>query len=79
MKPLPKTRKEAMKKGEPFFFTGKPCKRGHVCPRRTKNGDCLLCHRAWRPILKGFAIFGGAFLAQLTFSFLTSNKNESWD
>lgn len=32
-------------------FTGKPCKRGHISPRRADNRDCLECvklrHRGW--------------------------------
>lgn len=42
---LPKTRKEAMELGYKFYFTGKPCKNGHIEPRKTKRGKCLGCQR----------------------------------
>lgn len=47
------SREYAKERGLKFFFTGKACKRGHVCPRYTstvsstggliKGGDCYLC------------------------------------
>jgi len=39
---LPKTRKEAQDSGAKYYFTGKPCKHGHVAPRKTK-GACVEC------------------------------------
>lgn len=39
---LPKTRKEAQKTGAAYYFTGEPCKHGHVAPRKTK-GACVEC------------------------------------
>ena len=39
---LPKTRKEAQALGAKYYFTGEPCKHGHVAPRKTK-GSCLEC------------------------------------
>jgi 5-methylcytosine-specific restriction endonuclease McrA len=39
---LPKTRKEAKTLGLPYYFTGEPCKHGHIAPRKTK-GACLTC------------------------------------
>jgi hypothetical protein len=27
------------------YFTGKPCLRGHVAPRRAHNGVCIECER----------------------------------
>ena len=45
-------RKEALAKGLKRFFTGKPCKRGHVVERRVDTGDCIEClnqrGRKWR-------------------------------
>jgi 5-methylcytosine-specific restriction endonuclease McrA len=40
---LPKTRSEAKAQGANFYFTGEPCKHGHVAPRKTKGActDCL--------------------------------------
>ena len=39
---LPKTRKEAQALGAKYYFTGEPCKHGHVAPRKTK-GACIEC------------------------------------
>lgn len=36
---------EAAAKGETQYFTGKPCKRGHIAPRSTANSTCLECSR----------------------------------
>lgn len=38
----PKTRKEAKALGAAYYFTGEPCVRGHVAPRKTK-GACVEC------------------------------------
>lgn len=39
------SRAEARAAGLPRYFTGKPCKRGHISERRTTGGNCLTCHR----------------------------------
>lgn len=39
---LPTTRSEAKRLKEPLYFTGKPCVRGHVAPRKLK-GACVEC------------------------------------
>lgn len=39
---LPKTRAEAKATGAAHYFTGEPCKHGHVAPRKTK-GVCVEC------------------------------------
>jgi hypothetical protein len=39
---LPKTRAEAKAAGASHYFTGLPCKHGHVAPRKTK-GACVEC------------------------------------
>lgn len=38
-------RKEALNAGLPHYFTGKPCKSGHVAPRYARNGTCHECRR----------------------------------
>jgi hypothetical protein len=44
---LPKTRSEAKAQGVKFYFTGEPCKHGHIAPRKTK-GACVDCLKvAW--------------------------------
>jgi hypothetical protein len=39
---LPKSRAEAKATGAKYYFTGEPCKYGHVAPRKTK-GACIEC------------------------------------
>jgi 5-methylcytosine-specific restriction endonuclease McrA len=39
---LPSTRAEAKKTGSKYYFTGQPCKHGHIAPRKTK-GACVEC------------------------------------
>ena len=38
----PNTREEAKKIGAKYYFTGQPCKHGHVALRKTK-GSCIEC------------------------------------
>ncbi len=44
---LPKTRAEAKATGATHYFTGEPCKHGHIAPRKTKGAcvECLEMHR----------------------------------
>lgn len=48
---LPLTRKEAKLTANLYYFTGKPCKHGHVSPRRS-SGVCVDCNaiqcKKWR-------------------------------
>ena len=39
------TVEEARKRGLRFYFTGVPCRRGHVSPRHVKNHTCKECQR----------------------------------
>jgi hypothetical protein len=39
---LPKTRKEAQDLGAKYYFTGEPCKHGHIALRK-KKGSCVEC------------------------------------
>lgn len=36
-------RKTAKSRGLKFYFTGKPCPKGHVCARRSQCGGCFDC------------------------------------
>ena len=36
-------KQEAIKNGEKKYFTGKPCKHGHIAERYTKDGNCIVC------------------------------------
>lgn len=38
-------RKEARQANETYYFTGKPCKRGHIATRRAINGFCTECEK----------------------------------
>jgi hypothetical protein len=42
---LPKTRNEAQKDDIVAYFTGKPCKNGHIDKRYTNTGICYACKR----------------------------------
>lgn len=37
------SRKEALTKGLAKYFTGKPCKYGHIAKRRVSNWNCVVC------------------------------------
>ena len=39
---MPKSRAEAKEAGAKYYFTGEPCCRGHMAPRKTK-GSCIEC------------------------------------
>jgi len=39
---LPKSRGEAKAAGAKYYYTGEPCSRGHIAPRKTK-GCCIEC------------------------------------
>lgn len=39
---LPRSRAEAKTVGASYYFTGEPCKHGHIAPRKTK-GSCIEC------------------------------------
>ena len=41
------SRKEAKEKGLSFYFTGKPCKHGHIAKRRIANNLCVACQRIY--------------------------------
>lgn len=40
------SRKEALALGLKFYFTGQPCKNGHLCEREVEDWKCLECRRA---------------------------------
>jgi len=42
MNQYPKSRAEAKAINAKYYFTGKPCKHGHIAPRKTK-GSCVEC------------------------------------
>lgn len=45
----PKSITEARAKGAGFYYTGLPCKRGHISVRYASNGSCLDCFRdVWK-------------------------------
>lgn len=41
------SRKDAISKGADRYFTGKPCKRGHVSERITASRDCVDCKKTY--------------------------------
>ena len=40
---LPRTRKEAQELGSKYYFTGKPCNKGHLAAKYTSARKCLAC------------------------------------
>lgn len=58
-KPNPQ-RLEAIQNNEPFYLTGKPCKRGHISKRYTKTAACFECKdfrkSIRRPRERGYSI-----------------------
>lgn len=43
---LPASRDEAIESGEVFYYTGLPCRNGHLAKRYTTSGQCIECTRA---------------------------------
>lgn len=43
---VPKSRAEAKRLGAKTYFTGEPCRSGHVDGRTTANGTCITCGKA---------------------------------
>ncbi len=44
LKKLPRTRGEAIAQNKRYYFTGEPCKNGHLAPKRF-DGKCIDCRR----------------------------------
>jgi hypothetical protein len=42
------SRKKAAESGLPRYFTGVPCKNGHVAERFTSSGNCIACNNEAR-------------------------------
>jgi hypothetical protein len=38
-------RSDALAQGRPRYFTGKPCKHGHLSERSSSDGHCMECKR----------------------------------
>jgi formate-dependent nitrite reductase cytochrome c552 subunit len=45
---LPKSAAEAREVGAKFYFTGRPCKHGHVAERHTRGSVCVDCRQRQR-------------------------------
>lgn len=43
--PIANARSNAAKDGRARYFTGRPCKRGHIAERFVSNGRCVECAR----------------------------------
>ena len=66
-KSLPKSRKEARALGVDRFFTGIPCKHGHLAPRYVSTPVCVVCQVEHARRLGGWGArpSGAAYLDQL--------------
>jgi hypothetical protein len=49
------SRKEALEKNLPRYFTGQQCPRGHISERKTKKGLCVECEKIFKQIDKSRA------------------------
>ena len=45
---LPSNVADAKASGSSYFFTGKPCKKGHIDKRHTNGRACVTCKREYR-------------------------------
>jgi len=39
------SKKDALLKGDSQYYTGTPCKHGHISPRRANTGECMECRK----------------------------------
>lgn len=46
MDDLPNSPEVARALGLTRYFTGKPCRNGHIAPRRVQDGRCIACKTA---------------------------------
>lgn len=53
MNVAPVTREFARAVGLKSYFTGEPCRRGHIAPRNVAEGDCLACRRLKSQVRRG--------------------------
>ena len=44
LKNLPSVRRQSIDKDLKYYFTGKPCKKGHITARYTMSATCVICH-----------------------------------
>jgi hypothetical protein len=44
---LPRSLADAKASGQRFYFTGKPCPKGHVAERNVRRGECMECLRGY--------------------------------
>ncbi len=42
----PNPRRDAIRAGRSRYFTGKPCKKGHITEREVTSGHCVECRNA---------------------------------
>ena len=47
---LPKSYREAKREAVLFYFTGKPCRKGHLTARKVNSRHCYECQRAMNAI-----------------------------
>ncbi len=47
------SKKEAMRESLRTYFTGKPCKKGHVYTRYVISGACCICIKGYNRRLRG--------------------------
>jgi hypothetical protein len=50
---LPKSKPDAERVGATYFYTGRPCSKGHLAARYTKGGNCSYCSRSYGATRRG--------------------------
>lgn len=71
---LPKTRAEAKALGAKYYFTGEPCKHGHIAPRKVK-GSCVECLKdEW----KRGAVVRADYFAERNRDEVVKQKKHEW-
>jgi hypothetical protein len=43
---------DARAQGYAVYWTGKPCKKGHIAHRRVARQQCTACHKEWGQVTK---------------------------
>ncbi len=70
------SRSEAAEKHLAKFFTGKPCKRGHIAERYVSTGNCCECLGRYRKdkLLTEIRVAQGELVGAVTYEYLTPEQ-----
>lgn len=74
---FPISRQEALQIGLKHYFTGKPCKHGHISKRFSSNRVCVQCHAAESIVFNEIRREGGYF-ERYRKANVTKEKQNQW-